>query len=60
MGLDPIAYGSVEALVQGLDEEIIKPALARFDELVVKKAEKLRIRRIGTCDKAIPASIRFP
>ena len=32
----------------GLDKEIIKPALARFDELVVKKAEKLRVRRIGT------------
>jgi hypothetical protein len=46
--LDPIAYGSVEELVQGMDEEIIKPALARFDELVVKKAEKLRVRRIGT------------
>jgi hypothetical protein len=37
--------GSVEELVRGLDEEIIKPALARFDELVV---EKLRVRRIGT------------
>jgi pentapeptide repeat protein len=46
--LDPIAYGSVEELVQGLDKEIIKPALARFDELLVKKAEKLRVRRIGT------------
>jgi Pentapeptide repeats (8 copies) len=46
--LDPIAYGSVEELVQGLDKEIIQPALARFDELVVKKAEKLRVRRIGT------------
>jgi hypothetical protein len=45
--LDPIAYGSVEELVQGLDEEIIEPALARFDELVVKKAETLRVRRIG-------------
>jgi uncharacterized protein YjbI with pentapeptide repeats len=45
--LDPIAYGSVEELVQGLDEEIIKPALARFDELLVKKAKTLRVRRIG-------------
>jgi hypothetical protein len=46
--LDPIAYGSVEELVQGMDQEIIQPALVRFDELVVKKAEKLRVRRIGT------------
>ena len=46
--LDPIAYGSVEELVRGLDKEIIKPALARFDELLVKKAKKLQIRRIGT------------
>jgi hypothetical protein len=51
--LDPIAYGSVEELVRGLNEEIIKPALARFDELVLKKAEKLQIRRIGAAPRDI-------
>jgi hypothetical protein len=52
--LDPIAYGSVEELIQWLDEEIIKPALARFDELVKMKAEKLLVRRIGTRSTAAP------
>jgi hypothetical protein len=37
----PISYSSVEELVQGLDEGIIKPALARFDELMKKKVEEL-------------------
>jgi hypothetical protein len=45
--LDLIVYGSVEALIRELDTEIIKPALARFDELLVKKAEPLRVRHIG-------------
>jgi hypothetical protein len=49
--LDPIAYGSIEELVQGLDKEIIEPALVRFDELVVKKAETLRVRRIGAAPR---------
>ncbi len=52
--LDPIAYGSVEELIQGLDKEIIEPALARFDELVKMKAEKLPVRRIGTRSTAAP------
>ena len=52
--LDPIAYGSVEELVQGLDKEIIQPALARFDELLKMKAEKLPVRRIGTRSTAAP------
>lgn len=42
--LDPLRYGSVEELAQKLDEKIIRPALAKFDELVMKKAEKLRYR----------------
>ena len=55
--LDTISYGSVEELVQGLDEYIIEPALVRFDELLVKKTEKRPIRRIGTA--ATPAAL-FP
>jgi hypothetical protein len=39
--LDPIAYGSVEELVRD------QARAARFDELVVRKAEKLRVKRIG-------------
>jgi hypothetical protein len=34
--LDPISYSDVDELAQGLDEGIVKPALARFDELMKK------------------------
>lgn len=44
--LDPIRYPSVERLLQVLDSEIIGPAEAKFAELMVSKAEKLRIRDI--------------
>jgi hypothetical protein len=29
-----------------MDEEIIRPAEARFDELVMRRAETLRVRRV--------------
>jgi hypothetical protein len=32
--------------VAALDEEIIKPAEVRFDELVIRKAEKIRGRHV--------------
>ena len=57
MGSGHDLVGSVEELVQGLDEYIIEPALVRFDELLVKKTEKRPIRRIGTA--ATPAAL-FP
>jgi Pentapeptide repeats (8 copies) len=44
--LDPIRYPSVERLVEVLDAEIVKPAEARFAELLARKAEDLRIRDI--------------
>jgi hypothetical protein len=42
----PIHYSSLDALVAALDEEIIKPSEARFDELVIRKAEKMRGRHV--------------
>ena len=43
---EPIYYSSVDALVATLDEEIIMPAEARFDELVIRKAETMKGRHI--------------
>jgi len=43
---EPIHYSSLDALVAALDEEIIKPAEARFDELVIRKAERMKGRHV--------------
>ena len=39
---EPIYYSSVDALVGSLDEKIIRPAEARFVELLARKAETMR------------------
>jgi uncharacterized protein YjbI with pentapeptide repeats len=44
--LDPIRYPSVDRLIEVLDTEIVRPAQARFADLLVRKAEKLRVRDI--------------
>src|SRR5271157_6093478 len=41
---EPIEYPSVDRLVETMDAEIIAPAEARFDELVMRRAEKLKVR----------------
>jgi hypothetical protein len=38
----PIYYSSVDALIAALDEKIIRPAEARFAELLARKAETMR------------------
>ena len=38
----PIHYSSVDTLIASLDEKIIKPAEARFVELLARKAERMR------------------
>ncbi len=43
---EPIQYSSVDSLMRGLDEAILGPALARSAELMVRKAERYRIRDI--------------
>jgi hypothetical protein len=43
---EPIEYPSVDRLVETMDAEIIRPAEARFDKLVVRRAETLRVRRV--------------
>jgi hypothetical protein len=44
--LDPIRYPSLDRLVEVLDAEIVSPAEVRFNELLKRKAEKLRIKDI--------------
>jgi len=39
---EPIHYSSVDALIASLDEKIIKPAEARFVELLARKAERMK------------------
>jgi hypothetical protein len=43
---DPVYYSSVDALVASIDKEIIAPAEARFDKLVMRKAETMRGRHV--------------
>jgi hypothetical protein len=43
---EPLHYSSLDELVAALDEEIIKPAEVRFDELVTRKAETMRGRHV--------------
>ena len=39
---EPIYYSSVDALIRSLDEKIIRPAEARFVELLARKAERMK------------------
>src|SRR5262249_15835943 len=39
---EPLYYSTPDALVDALDEKIIKPAKARFAELLARKAEKMK------------------
>ena len=43
---EPIEYSSVDRLVETMDAEIIGPAETRSDELVMRRAETLRVRRV--------------
>jgi hypothetical protein len=44
--LEPIYYSSIDALIASFDKEIIAPAEARFDDLVIRKAETMRGRHV--------------
>ena len=43
---EPIEYLSVDRLIEALDREIIGPAETRFNELVLRKAERMTTRRV--------------
>ena len=42
----PIEYPSVDRLIETMDAEIIGPAETRFDELVMPRAETLKVRHV--------------
>jgi hypothetical protein len=42
--LDPIRYSSVDRLIEILEPEIVGPAQERFNKLLERKAEQLRVR----------------
>jgi hypothetical protein len=41
-----IGYPSVDRLIDGIEEEIVRPAEAKFKELQVRRAEQLRAETI--------------
>ena len=43
---EPLHYSSLDALIGALDTEIIGPAETRFDELIVKKAERMKGKHV--------------
>jgi hypothetical protein len=43
---EPIEYSSVDRLIEALDSQIIGPAETRFNELVLRKAERMTMRQI--------------
>jgi hypothetical protein len=43
---EPIEYSSVDRLIETFDSEIIAPAETRFDELVLRRAERMTSRRV--------------
>ena len=43
---EPIEYSSVDRLVETMDAEIIGPAETRSDELVMRRAETMKVRRV--------------
>jgi hypothetical protein len=42
----PIEYPSIDRLAETMDAEITEPAEARVDELVMRRAEALKVRRV--------------
>ena len=54
---EPIHYSSVDALIASLDEKIIRPAEARFAELLARKAETMRGEHVG--ERARQAASEF-
>jgi hypothetical protein len=43
---EPIEYSSVDRLIEKLDSEIVQPAEKRFNELVLRRAERMTTRRV--------------
>ncbi len=44
--LDVLRYDSAENLLKVMDKAVVKPALKKADELLIKKAEGIRDRHV--------------
>jgi uncharacterized protein YjbI with pentapeptide repeats len=45
--LKPVnVYSSVDRLIEGLEDKIVRPAEAKFDELLTRRTEKLRFQKM--------------
>jgi hypothetical protein len=41
-----VGYSSVKRLIEVLEDEIVRPAEAKFDELLLRRTEKLRVKNV--------------
>jgi hypothetical protein len=44
--LDVIAYPSVDRLIEVLEDKIVEPAKAKFDELLARRTKQLRVKNV--------------
>jgi hypothetical protein len=41
-----IGYASVDRLIEALEEKIVKPAEAKFNQLLARRTEQLRVENV--------------
>jgi hypothetical protein len=41
-----IGYSSVDRLIEALEEKVVRPAEAKFNQLLARRADKLRVDNI--------------
>ena len=47
LGAQPvIGYSSVDRLIEVLEDEVVKPAEAKFDELLARRTKQLRVENV--------------
>jgi uncharacterized protein YjbI with pentapeptide repeats len=54
--LHALVYDSLESLMHNLEASVIIPALQKYEEILLRKAQKLKVRHIHSSDKKIPRS----
>jgi hypothetical protein len=42
----PVRTSAIDRLIEVLEDEIIRPAEAKFDELLLRRTEKLRVKKV--------------
>ena len=41
-----VGYPSVDRLIEVLEDKVVRPAEAKFDELLLRRNEKLRVKKV--------------